>query len=448
MFPEEDAAQDEGQAANQWRQPEGWRPPHLLTWFLLFLLVGLVISLMYLKDESPPWDEDLRYATAAPLAETPLSAPTRMKTMLHSAARVELERLDQPAWKWDMEILEEWLNAYSTVLDNFRDLLEEKEEEWLPRHVLWQVENLGSNASSWRTVILLKQVEVAYYSKRNDEEGAFRAAVDMAVMASLLERLDTWPSFMERALDLHEACAQSLAILLQNTQLAEPLLRQLQEQEYAPWAPSNELLTKAMKGYYAFERKLLLGPEKGEPPLPHEYMTARTGWMQFKPNATLRLFADSFRELSDACKPEAFAKTSQISHRLYQRVSGVQGIGNPNSAGEQYFASRIVQYVGLPERLNLARAKHTILMTLFSVRRSVAAEMRVPLSLDELVPKYMGAVPKDPFTGEPIGYNSAEGLVYSVGLDLKDDHGKPTEVPLSDILEPTVQTGIGVARAR
>ncbi|WP_206171084.1 hypothetical protein [Phragmitibacter flavus] len=450
--PEDDDVLDE-MVPNEWRKrPGGWRPPHLLTWFLLLVLVGLVMTLAYLKDEAPVWDEDLRHTAGEVQVESQenavLSAPTRMKTMLASAGRVVLDRPEGPAWRWDTPTLARWLEEKGTVLDNFRDLLEEKEEEWRPRNLLWQVENLGADQQAWKTVMVLKQVEVEYLTRRGNEEMAFLAAVDMAVMACLLERLDTWPSFMERALDLHEAAAQSLAVLLQNTRLPEPVLMQLQLNEYGPWEASNEHLGAAMKGYYGFERKLLLGPDKGEPPLPLEYQTARSGWMQFKPNATLRLFADSFRELADASKPAAFTKTSQLSHRLYQQVSGVQGIGNPNSTGEKYFASRIVQYAGLPERLNLARAKHTILMTLFSVRRSVAAEMRVPMSLEELVPKYLEAVPKDPFTGEPIGYNAAHGLIYSVGLDLKDDGGRPTEVPLSDILEPTVQTGIGVARAR
>lgn len=422
----------------------GWRPPHFLTWFLLFVLAGLLLTLAYLKDDATVWDDDLRHAS--PVGDEVVSAPTRMKTMLYSAMRADWDRPAGAVWNWDTPTLSRFLENHGMVLDNFRDLLEEKEEEWKPRNILWQVEDLGSLVQAWKTVIMLKQVEVEYLARRGDEEQAFMAAVDMAVMGTLLENLDTWPSFMERALDLHESAVESLAVLLQNTKLSESVLRRLQVEEYGPWVPSNERLAEAMKGFYTFERKLILGPEKGEAPLPPEHVTAREGWMQFKPNATLRLFADSFRELADACKPAVFAKTSQLSHRLYQRVSGVQGIGNPNSSGEAYFASRILRYAQMPERMNLARAKHQIVMTLFSVRRSVAAEFQVPESLEELVPKYLDAVPKDPFTGAPIGYNAEKGLIYSVGLDLKDDGGRETEVPLSDILEPSVQTGIGVAK--
>lgn len=436
------------QRQNELKRHQGFRLPGFKTAVLLMLLVVLLLVLAYLKDEPAPWDEDLRRPPLEQAeAAAELSAPLRMKTMLQSAARVELARSEAPPWRWDTPMLAQWLDHHGTVLDNFRDLLEEKEDEWRPGHGLWQVEDLGRDQKAWGMVALLKQVEVAYLSRRGEEQAAFRAAADMAVMAALLERLDTWPSFFERALDLHDMAAQSLAILLQNTQLSESALKQLQEQEYGPWAPDNENLQRAMKGFYEFERKLLLGPGNGEPPLPADYRMAQPGWLQFKHQATLRLFADSFRELADACRPAALAKTSHLSHHVYQRISGAQGLGNPNHSGEQYFVGRMMNYVGLPERLNLARAKHTILMTLFSLRRCVAAEFRVPVTLEELTPKYLDTVPKDPFTGESIGYHASRGLIYSVGRDLKDEGGRATEIPLSDILEPTVETGIGVARS-
>ena len=59
-------------------------------------------------------------------------------------------------------------------------------------------------------------------------------------------------------------------------------------------------------------------------------------------------------------------------------------------------------------------------------------EGRLPENLDELVPKYLDAVPEDPFDGKPLKYRAGmldhgngklkHGyVVYSVGLDGKDD---------------------------
>ena len=48
-----------------------------------------------------------------------------------------------------------------------------------------------------------------------------------------------------------------------------------------------------------------------------------------------------------------------------------------------------------------------------------------PEKLEELVPKYMGAVPVDGFSGEALIYRKTEKgyVVYSVGVNRKDDGG-------------------------
>jgi hypothetical protein len=54
-----------------------------------------------------------------------------------------------------------------------------------------------------------------------------------------------------------------------------------------------------------------------------------------------------------------------------------------------------------------------------------AANSKYPDALTELVPKFLSAVPADPFDGQPLRYRKVgEGFViYSVGPDLKDDSG-------------------------
>ena len=49
--------------------------------------------------------------------------------------------------------------------------------------------------------------------------------------------------------------------------------------------------------------------------------------------------------------------------------------------------------------------------------------MELPATLDALVPKYISAVPRDPFDGKPLRYDSKKKIVYSVGYNLKDDGG-------------------------
>jgi len=369
-----------------------------------------------------------------------------MKTLLRSAGTWKAETLkSKNFWQWDTPALSKLMDERCMVLDNLRDLLEDKEQEWQPHHVMWMKEDFGDHPA-WPSVILMKQAEVAYLHRRDLEESAFRAAADMAVLASLMERLNAWPSLMERALELHESSARSLAELLRNTQLSEEKLRQLQVEEYQPWMASLENLSQSMRGFYAYERKLLLGPDVAEPPLPPGYLPARSGWLFFKPHATLRLFADSFREIKDETLLSPLSRSNQFASRLLSLSSPVSSLSNPNSSGEDYFSRRFQPYADLPDKVNLAKARHAIVMTLFALRRYVMKEFRVPKKLEELVPNYIGSVPRDPFSNEPLKYNSTRGIIYSVGVDLKDDGGKSSPIPMSDPTEPTVETGIGIAR--
>ena len=80
-----------------------------------------------------------------------------------------------------------------------------------------------------------------------------------------------------------------------------------------------------------------------------------------------------------------------------------------------------------------ARAAYTAL----AVERYCLANGEPPLSIESLVPRYMTAIPSDPFDGSPMRYQRLErGLVvYSVGPDRRDDRGQgqPRGVPFDDI---------------
>ena len=80
-----------------------------------------------------------------------------------------------------------------------------------------------------------------------------------------------------------------------------------------------------------------------------------------------------------------------------------------------------------------------------------AAKLRrtdLPATLEQLRTfNYLLDVPVDPYTGAPLQYNLARGLLWSVGNDLKSSNGLPTELPLNDATEPTLEIGIAVAAA-
>jgi hypothetical protein len=424
-----------------------WRPRGWVTITLVLLLGFLLLALSYLRDEAVPWDQDLMGPISA-TTNKDISAPVRIKTMLNGTSKMNLTALaGKPPWEWDTPTLATLLETHSAVLDNFRDLLEEKQEQWHPSSALWWIEDFG-NSPAWQEIILLKQVEAAYLSRREQEEAAFVAALDLAVLAHLLERIYAWPSFMRRSFDLQYHSAQSVAMLLKNTRLSAEKLHRIQEDECRPWAPLESALSEAMEGYYSFEKRLIVGPRPGEPPLPPNSLPARSGWLYFKPNATLHLFSTSFRALKDEALLTPFARLDTIGTRtIHHSRMNNHGFTGPNQSGEEYFYKRIQDYLPMLDDHSQASARHALIMTLFAIRGHIAKNGALPLSLDDLVPDFLPKPIFDPYSNEPLRYDSAKGLIYSVGAGLKDNGGRPTPIPFGDSAVPTLEIGISIARA-
>ncbi len=80
-------------------------------------------------------------------------------------------------------------------------------------------------------------------------------------------------------------------------------------------------------------------------------------------------------------------------------------------------------------------ARFALLLTEFALREYILEHGRSPESLNELVPRYLPAVPSDPFSDRPLVYRrQADGhLLYSVGANGTDDGGVAAE--WSDMLQ-------------
>lgn len=404
----------------------------------LAALTFMLLARIYLLDQPPEFDEDLRPAAA--LDQTPMTrAPEKLRAFLDAIRPLEdLSLQPQPAWSWDTPSLARHLRTNGTALDNLRDLLEDA--DWHPRHAAWHGVNLSPHPA-WPEAVRLLQAQAAYLARRAEEAEAFTAAIDLAELSRRLQDIWAWPGYTELGLQLQRGAVETLAELLKATRLPEDRLARFQD-EFGRCQPEPALLREAFAAFYRHEKKLLLGPASGErlDTMPAGQRHQRPRRLFFKPNATLARFAAAFRELRDAAERPPYAGT--IGSRV-RRLS--PPFYAPNAAGEAYFNARIAGYLDLPQQQHLARARHDLVRCLFALRRHVAREQRLPAALAELAPRYLAEVPADPFSGEPLRYEPARGRLYSVGLDLVPEGGKPTQPPLGDALEPTVELGIRVA---
>lgn len=97
----------------------------------------------------------------------------------------------------------------------------------------------------------------------------------------------------------------------------------------------------------------------------------------------------------------------------------------------QYVMTRILfPNVERPGLINLRiKAQLDSVRTALGVERFRLAEKRLPQTLNGLVPKYIEAVPVDPFDGEPLRYKRLERgyTIYSIGEDGEDNGGIPKD---------------------
>ena len=159
-----------------------------------------------------------------------------------------------------------------------------------------------------------------------------------------------------------------------------------------------------------------------------------TAWMQytaysFQPNRTKRKMAAVHHRL--------IANASRIYADKVWDDSDEDGLGRlalllPNVFGK-YLISIIVPGLDrLPEtrcRTDgiLAGAKLVV-----ASHRFERDNGRRPETLAELVPEYLGEVPRDPFDGAPFRYSAEKGLVWAVGTNLTDEGGS-MRVPGSEL---------------
>ena len=406
--------------------------------FALGVFGFTVTAWLYWQDDPPPEEVTLQIKRVREDSEAP-STIARIRVLLSSVVPLNASEVaSQPPWMWETRVLSPWLDQNVTARENLRDLLEEP--DWHPNNVAWYAEDLGSHPA-WVTLAILKQAEAAYLMRRGEEIPAFAAAIDLAALARLLQEVHAWPSYYERSFLVHEKSCQTLADLLRASSLDPQRLGQFQD-EFVRCSPVDELLRDQVSSSYLFEKKLMLGRQSGEPAdtLPGALTLRPPGRLFFKSNRTLRLFEATFLDLRDQVGRSPWSGSGQARDRV-DRLR--RRVGMPNSAGESYFARRIESYLPLPDKQRIAHARHQVVTSLFALRRFLIQNKRLPPRLINLVQdKFLSEIPDDPFSGQPLRYSDATGILSSVGTNFtSDEKAQPSEPPLADPKELSVSVG-------
>jgi len=155
-------------------------------------------------------------------------------------------------------------------------------------------------------------------------------------------------------------------------------------------------------------------------------------------NATKRLFAETFRALV-ANAPRYYTDVQPPPPPYGGKFGVVQVVFSRNPTGLWLYAVLTGQaeaavltgqaaakgkpYYNCVDSRCANNAELGMTRLLLAMRAYRIEKGRLPETLNELVPEYLDVVPVDEFDGKPLRYNPAKRVVYSVGMDLKDEGG-------------------------
>ncbi|MEZ0277398.1 MAG: hypothetical protein ACAH88_20975, partial [Roseimicrobium sp.] len=197
--------------------------------------------------------------------------------------------------------------------------------------------------------------------------------------------------------------------------------------------PSREDLEFAIKLEYQRLKHLIRqkkwGAAMGEP-WSDKMSDKLLGVLAFKPNRTLSCVLSMDRailqrlsqshlegyiqSLSEKSQLLSLAKEQGIVKLvLGGNLGGLEGIHHSLSGT----ANHVRWVIAHDNELHQARI-------VLAVRLHELEEGSLPASLQELVPAHLSTLPIDTFSGQPMRWNAATKVVYSIGPNFKDDHGQ------------------------
>jgi len=156
--------------------------------------------------------------------------------------------------------------------------------------------------------------------------------------------------------------------------------------------------------------------------------TARKIWripsFFFQPNRTKLTLANLYRDtITNAPLYYAEMKRYDVEETLDLNASTSRQLTQPNAIGRLLYNLLVPAFNNILERKCRTKCDVAAAQLLVACNAYRNTEGRLPDDLQSLVPAYLKSVPIDPYDGEKFRYNLSEGIIYSVGKDLKDSGG-------------------------
>jgi MFS family permease len=434
---------------------------------LIFLLVFSFnfMNIFFGRDEPPPDDRDLWLSRIEiPKEENALyyliphfylSQYEKEEVYKYWPDLKESKKIYWPAEKedlikniisqkeWDEKFVKELLEENKEVLDSFEKAVKSSyfQDPMTQDPKTVHAGILIIPTRGLTKIANLNLIEGIYLFKQGKEEMAFNEVIKTIKFGQMIEDAPR-PTLIEYLVGMRikESALESLRgmisssslpseklkeyiIELNEFKLNERGLKNVFKMEYIFNANTKAKIDAAIAGKSSKEELKELGLE--ETP----FLKRRMGRFNFyyKPNKTLRMFADITKDLiNNVDKNCKEIKLPEIKSLVPS--SKIKMLFTENLIGKMFYDIIIVSHANTfthkcEEDFSVIGTQVLLAIKAFKMEKG-----NLPKTLDDLIPEYLPEAPIDPFDGEYVRYLSDKRIIYSVGKDLKDNLGKEGDI--------------------
>ncbi len=214
--------------------------------------------------------------------------------------------------------------------------------------------------------------------------------------------------------------------------------------------PARNTLRTTIRAEYAYQGLIVEEIAHGEipneePDLDMWAKPARPIWPWrrrcfFLPNHFKRFSSELCREILSAVPPAGPWRS--VDWQSFLDLAPNRWLPVRNGVGLHGVSATVGAYRHLVDGYQINRVEFELFRLTLALKGFRKAQGRLPEKLEELVPEWIAEITKDPFDGQPLRYDRARRVIWSIGNDGKDSLGAFEPDPnflTPDASEPTVK---------
>ena len=277
--------------------------------------------------------------------------------------------------------------------------------------------------SSWKSLGQLAALRANATFRAGHEQEAFQQALDIVRLGGRMENSDG--AILHHLVGM---AVKGIGLSLMRQWSAETKLdpQKLAEMSHKlhEIGDSRTALTNSLKAEYRFQMQVLADIRAARTQAPGGLPLASCRILPIHDqNRTHANFANHSRALIAAIS-QPYSKANipvlQRKHPLTLLLGG-------NFIGDILYAMTVPATDKIIEMKSFEAVNVEATCTLLALRACQLKQGRLPTKLDELIPEFLPSLPVDDFDGQSLRYNPSNKLLYSVGLDGRDDDGTEME---------------------